>query len=326
MKLSVIYLTRKCPRQCDYCAIRDNAPGRRELDTSQWINAFSILKEIGVEFNLILGNEPYLLGTELPEIVNSSGVPYAVYTSGMKHLFEKNKDYYFGDGRITNLSIGVDYPMHPYIHLEDDSYEKAIDDWEALHWIRANYPDVETHATITIHKKNYEYLSLLVAQLNALKVNINVNFIHWDTGGFDFFPPAEQMQDLMFTREDLMKLRLVLEDVMKMGHNIQNIEMLQQDFSQMLGMKWHCQGNPYGGPTVDSDGSLRVCGYRKGTRTSKYSIFDLPGMVVEWQQAVHDDAMDCSGCSWSCPWMHHYWEAKDEAIAKKVFISHNKSE
>ena len=324
MKLSVIYLTRHCPRHCAYCAIRDTLEPQKELQMSEWRHAFQILKAVGVDFNLILGNEPWLLGENLLPILYSTDVPYALYTSGVPSLFKKYHLSFFGYNQIKNFSIGVDYPLGVNVISKDDSYTKAMDAWEALRYVRKFYPWVETHATITVHKLNYQYLPLLVRQLRDLHINTNINFIHWNNGGgFDFFPTFKELNKLMFSENDYFSLRNVLTEVLKTPELIQNPQMLTLPFPELLGMHWHCQGNPYGGPTVDADGSLRVCGYRKGIETSKFSIFDLPSKTKEWEAAVKEDASHCPGCSWSCSWMYHYWEKNNPEQGKQVFINHN---
>ena len=124
MKNSVIYLTRRCVYNCAYCGIVDNSKKRKdELSLEQWQRAFEILKEIGVEFNLILGNEPWLLGTELPQILNHTNIPYGVYTTCQESLWSKYHAHYFLEGKLNNLSIGVDIPRAPKPIAEDHSFE-----------------------------------------------------------------------------------------------------------------------------------------------------------------------------------------------------------
>ena len=94
------------------------------------------------------------------------------------------------------------------------------------------------------------------------------------------------------------------------------------DYSHLISMNWHCLGNPYGGPTIDADGSLRVCGYRKGELTSQMSIFDLPDKWEKWRLSVFDDAMQCPRCGWSYPWMYDYWKKREPKFGKKIFSSH----
>ena len=328
MKNSVVYLTRQCPRQCSYCNIRDVGGIGKVLSPLQWVEAFGILRSLGVEFNLILGNEPWLLGKDLPIIVASIGTPYALYTSCYPPLFERYKHQYFSIDEFTNFSAGVDFPLDRLpvrTAVVDDSYTKSMDAWIAFLWVRSNFPKVETHATVTVHRLNYHLLPRVVDQLSFLGVYININFIHWNSdGGFDFLPVAEEIRHLLFTPADVLEVSEMIVDVLESSPFIQNSEMLEQSFADMALMQWHCEGDPYGGPTVDADGSLRVCGYRKGARTAKFTIFDLPRKLDEWKEAVYLDAMDCPGCSWSCPWMFQYWKRKDPEKGSRVFAYHEK--
>jgi hypothetical protein len=163
----------------------------------------------------------------------------------------------------------------------------------------------------------------MVQQLTALGAFSNINFIHWNKGGrFDFFADLEFMEPMLFTSMDYPEIRKTLNKVLEDPGLLQNPEMLDVDVNVLANMGWHCKGDPYGGPTVDADSTLRCCGYRKGSKTPKFTIFDLPEKTEEWKKAVYLDAMDCPGCSWSCPWMYHYWKKNDPVMGSKVFKVH----
>jgi MoaA/NifB/PqqE/SkfB family radical SAM enzyme len=325
---AVTYLTRACPRACSYCALRDAVGLGKELTTAQWRQAFSILKEIGVDFNLILGNETWLLGEGLLEIMKQNQVPFALYTTCPEPVFTKYRDLYFSSNVIDNLSCGLDYPRElPEGHpgLSDDSYAKSKKAWEGFEWVKKNYPAIDTQGTITIHSQNYKLLPQIVKDLSALGVFVGVNLIHYNKdGGFDFFPVKEELSDLLFSENDHDSLVAVFKEVLADKGLLQNPAYLRLIIEQpsLLEMKWHCHGNPYGGPTIDSDGSLRVCGYRKGIHTPKFTIFDLPAKLNEWREAVQQDAMECVGCHWTYPIMYHDELAKGSEHAKDVFIRH----
>jgi hypothetical protein len=90
----------------------------------------------------------------------------------------------------------------------------------------------------------------------------------------------------------------------------------------LLQMKWHCGGDPYNGPTIDADGTLRCCGYRKGKYTPKMTIFDLPDHIDHWEEMVYQDAMECPGCCWMHPMQVHYWQETDPEMGRKVLVNH----
>lgn len=325
MKNALTYLTRKCPRACNYCALRNANGMGPELTEVQWVQAFAILNKLSLDFNLILGNETWVLKESLIPIMKMNKVPYALYTTCPEPLFTEMRDTLFGTGVVDNLSCGFDYAPPYGDSISEDSFKKSKAAWKGFQWLKENYPTLDSQGTVTVHKMNYEDLPKIIKILTDLGVFIGVNFIHWNMdGGFDFFPDGKDIQHLLFTDGDVPALLSVLRQVLQSPGNLQNPEFLQAviDNPKVIQMQWHCGGNPYGGPTIDADGSLRVCGYRKGSETPKFSIFDLPEKWDEWQQAAMHDARKCPGCFWSYPWMFHYWHEKDTAFGKKVFTKH----
>ena len=310
--ISVIFLTRRCPRNCDYCNIR-NSPLKRELTAKEWLKAFAIIKSLGVEFNLILGNEPWLLGRNLPIIVNSVDIPYAVYTTCMPELFDPLYNELFTMG-LNNLSCGIDFPPVVCKNKNEPTYKKSLDGFRGIKATLRDFPEVDCHATITVHKENIEYVPSMIRQFSMFGITIHLNFIHWNKdGGYDFFSDENELRDLLFrTKSDLRMVENIFETIPVLPDSkIFGIEMFSEPMEKLINMKWHCGGDPSGGPTVDADGSLRCCGYRRGKRTPKLSIFDLPEKWVDWKLNVFEDAMDCPGCAWACSWVYNYWKHKD---------------
>jgi MoaA/NifB/PqqE/SkfB family radical SAM enzyme len=301
--------------------LRDAKDIGRELVAEEWIPAFDILHKLGIDFNLILGNETWLLGEDLIRIMKLNKVPYALYTTCPEPTFSKYRDVFFKDGIIDNLSCGIDYP--PIHFVRDDSWMKSVAAMLGFNWVKEHYPNVDCQGTITVHKKNYMYVPELVNLLSDRGVFVGINFIHWNKdGNYDFFPKKEVIEDLLFTKEDYVKVNLMLCEVLEAPGLLQNPEFIQERVEMLLNMGWHCGGDPYGGPTIDADGQLRCCGYRRGTRTPKFSIFDLPKHLDEWREAVQQDAFECPGCAWSYPWMYWYWETHDIELGKQVFVKH----
>jgi len=324
MENALTYLTRRCPRRCEYCALVDAKGLGKELRADQWIEAFRILRKMNISFNLILGNETWTVGWDLIPIFKKNRVPYALYTTAPKHLWDRYRHAFITDGVIDNLSCGIDYPPNARVQGDDDSIKKSKDAWKAFTWLKEHHPNVDSQGTVTIHKGNFKYLPELVESLSRLGVFCGVNFIHWDKDGqYDFFPRKDAIQHLCFETNDYDNLREVLDKVLAIkGNRLQNPQMLELPIYQLVNMEWHCAGDPYGGPTIDADGSLRVCGYRRGKYTPQFNIFDLPHKEKEWRAAVYADAMECPGCMWSYPWMFHYWKLHDEGLGKDVFVKH----
>ena len=331
MKLACTYITRRCPRNCSYC---DASKVRKEeeLDWLDWVRVNGILRELGVSFNLILGNESWLLGKKLKRIMEVNTVPYALYTTAPPELFITYRDLYFRSGAIDNLSCGLD---HSLSHLEknhsSDIEKKSINAWQAFEYVKEVYPHIDCQGTVTINKHNFKQLPEIVEDLSKMKVFIGVNMIHYNKDGkFDFFPNAfDLMQEgFLFNKNDSNDLREVFHKCYTNPDAlIQNKEMLNPLLvDKMIDTNWHCRGNPYNGPTIDSDGSLRCCGYRKGERASQYHIFEMPKKFQFYLKAVEADALECPGCFWSYPWMAAYWKTRNIKFGKKVFVQHARPE
>jgi MoaA/NifB/PqqE/SkfB family radical SAM enzyme len=335
MKCALTFITKACPRNCEYCDIASSTFSNEELEVGQWIDAFKILKEIGVTFNLILGNESWLLGDRLIQIMEHNKVPYAMYTTAPEKLFDKYHEKFF-TGPIDNLSCGVDYPLSYLLMREsslgvtmNDMEKKSLDGWLALLKTRFKYPYVDTQGMVTIHRQNYRMLPLLVNELTRFGIFIGMNFIHYNKDGeFDFFPSKDDLKDFLFTTtKHLLSIESVLKQALSSTHLIQQPEVFEvkkHSLRYLTNMEWHCAGDPYGGPTIQSDGTLRCCGYRPGKQSPRFSIFDLTNKsaIEEWKWAVKTDAMNCPGCSWSYPRMYHYWMGRDPKFGEQIFTKH----
>jgi len=158
MILACTYITRRCPRNCAYC---DASKVRKEeeLDWLDWIRVNGILRELGVNFNLILGNESWLLGKKLKRIMEVNTVPYALYTTCPPELFITYRDDFFREGSIDNLSCGLDYSLsHLQKSHSSDIEKKSINAWQAFEYVRETHPFVDCQGTVTINRQNFKQL------------------------------------------------------------------------------------------------------------------------------------------------------------------------
>ena len=328
---AMTYITRRCVRNCSYCSAAKVQ--KNEMNVAGWIEAFSILKEMGVEFNLILGNESWVLGEKLLPIMKTNKVPYALYTTAPPVLFNFMRQSYFESG-IDNISCGIDYLPDKITGITTSTILKSTEEWKksmdgltALLWTKKSFPKVDTQATITISKRNVMMISKIVEYFSNNGIFTGLNFIHWNIDGkFDFFPHAHEliMQGYMLDMSDIPILEDQVSKTLGLKNLLLQVPQYLKNWKTLVRLKWHCQGDPYGGPTIDSDGTLRVCGYRRGNYTPNYTIFDLTNNKLreEWKEAVWKDAQNCPGCAWSYPWTYKFWKEHDPEFGKKVFINH----
>jgi len=319
--LSCIYLTRHCPMRCRYCRIRDSPLIRgRELTLEEWIKAFDILKTLGVDFNLILGNEILILGYNLVQLLthlHKTNNSYALYTTFPKKLWEEYKFPLLGIG-IKNISCGLDtLPELCTSEKLDDIQIKSYRGFEQLKWAeRMGVPDLQ--GTITLSKLNLNYFPCIAQKLTEHGIWTGVNIIHYAKDDLhDFFPPREEIEDLLLTDKDLPLMREKAEEMKELIRAgqvmVQNVpEFFDAGLEHGIKLDWHCKYLTI--LSVDADGTMRTCGYRRGNRVSEYTIFDLLSEDY-WHNFVRDwrkDMQECPGCFWS------YWGLSEWYYERKL--------
>lgn len=320
--LSTIYPTRACPRHCSYCHIR-NSNIKQELTIKEWKEAFKVMKNMYIPFNLILGNEPLMLGEGLVKLIKffkEEQIQYGLYTTFPTSLFNKYKNKLLKAG-LSNLSCGIDVLED---EVENDIIEKSICGLEGLKWGKENGIS-QLHATVTISKLNIVTYPEIVKKLTSLGIWTEVNVIHYAKDGeYDFFPSADEMTDLILTENDLPVLiqtsKIMKNEIEKGKVMLHNVPEYFDDLIKYgLNLDWHCQHPII--LSVDSDGSLRLCAYRKGDRVSQFNILDFPereDFLWNWDK----DRDDCKGCFWSCAWSAEYYLKKNLQFAKGYFQTH----
>ena len=321
--LSCLYLTRHCPMDCKYCAIRKTTL-KRELTYREWIKAFEVLKKLGVEFNLILGNEVLLLGDDLVKIVrylNEKKMSYAMYSTCPAGLFDKVKEPLI-KAKLKNLSCGFDS-----LKRKDSIGIKSRRGLKAMIEMKKRIKGLDTQGTITLSKINLNEVVNLFKTLTKNDIWGAVNSIHWDKDGkYDFFPPKKYLKD--FIIKDKKKFKEVCEELKRLTLagkiKIQNPpEYFDALKKYGLNMGWHCK-EPYI-INVDADGHLRLCGYRRGEEVTKFTIFDLADKkkFEEYKKVWRKESKKCPGCFWSYWWMaENFIKTNQRKYGKGVFKKH----
>lgn len=319
--MSCIFLTRKCTQRCYYCRIVESPQFDRDMTVDEWKRAFTALKQRGVKFHLILGNEPLLYDgiVELMDwLTNVDGTPYAFYTTSPAHLHQTLAPQLVEAG-LMNASCGVDrFPIDvEEIGLlkrdaaGDDFFvqRKASLGYDGLLWYQ-EHGVRDIHATITISRQNHRYVLPLIKYLNEQGMWVAINTLHWDIdGGFDFFPPRAALEHDMLTADEMRQLAEEIKDAQQRGEiALQNppgyMDAMAEHGKQH---SWHCSKPVI--YSVDPDGTMRCCGYRRGAESPGIHVFDLEtdeGDAAYWQTWRNDSAA-CPGCLWS-----YWWQAEDQ--------------
>lgn len=310
------FLTRACPMKCSYCGIVNSPLRDKILRGKQWPLVFETLDKLGITFNLILGNEVLYLGDDLVELVAmmKGGTPYALYTTAPAELWEPLKQPLI-DAGLQNLSMGCDYPSRAW-DFEEELWGKLPDAeqrikskraYETLKWAKEQgVPD--TQATATLTRRNIAMVEEIAFELSEFGIWTAVNPVHYDkdgrafTDGFDFFPPYEAISDLIV--QSPWEMRRAIDAVKRArdygGALVFNDAAALDLMVEFFDTSWHCTRPNV--MTVDPDGRMRVCGYRRGRRCNEMSILefveDPEAATLKWLDAWKRDMLECPGCFW----------------------------
>jgi len=332
-RYSCIFIRRYCPRDCGYCIAKDVRGDGKLLRPEEWIEALRILESHGVVFHLILGNEllAYPHCVELIKGMEEFHGRYATYSTFPHPWADKWLDKII-DAGIYNLSGGVDvWPGLKTGDVDVDDKSNSV-----LWWLQyckeKGVPDV--HATVTIHRHNYDKLEPLFDLCTRSGIHIAVSMVEWSKDGkHDFYGGYEEMKDWLIPEDERSEFSDVMYDYaekIRSGRWLMQVppryfeEMVDRELAQD---PWHCSE-----PIlihVEEDGMLRACSYR-GPLKEKRSIFELGDgrlSMEEYVQLQQTCTTECPGCgggggAWSYWWQAEEWLKGRVEMGDKVFQEH----
>ena len=317
--VSVLYFNRYCPFRCPYCGIRkDDAKPEGELSKEEWFDVFDYLKEeFGISFFLVLGNEPLYMGEKLLDILsflNGRNYLYNFYTT-----FPDSIDKVFLDEVLKTtrgVSGGIDV-LFQNGKVPEDTIQKSRRVYTGLLYSKdVGVEDVL--GLVTLGRYNVDQFVDVIKELSSNEIFVGTNVLHYRPKGlnyFDFF--SEYSKYFALERNEL--LRKQLEKVIEMidsplGKYIQFPKEYYRDI-YLYGIEqgYKCRYG-MGLISVDSDGGLRVCGYRIFDNDYKVSIFDIMkdrDKLEEFINMKYESMKFCYGCFWGLSWLIDYNEKKD---------------
>jgi len=327
-RYAVLYLERWCPRSCSYCSAR-LVKVNRLLKPEEWIRAFEVLKDVGVKFFLVLGNEvlvyPWIV--DLVRMLRENGFwgMYALYSTFPEPWYSMLRHRLVEAG-LYNISAGVD--VLPNALTGDSSIdEKSIWGLEQLVWFKEHgVPDVE--ATITIHRFNYRHLEALLDVVTSKGIWGNVNMVHYSQDGkHDFYGTRRGLEGFLIPESERAEFRSVMYRLASQVRSGRWMFFPPPEYLELLGdlggePSWHCSLPLF--VSIEADGELRLCGYRPFFKHRGYSIFDIGKRIsiedyVKW---FSEEQAECPGCVWGCPYTAEYWFRRDVDFGDRVFQSH----
>ncbi|MEM1684590.1 MAG: radical SAM protein [Nanopusillaceae archaeon] len=326
-RYAVVFFNRACPRECGYCRSRLVRVGRL-LGPAEWIRAFEILRDHGVRFTMVLGNEvltyPWIV--ELTRMLRENGFygSYALYTTFPEPWYSRLRERLVEAG-LYNISAGVDVVAGavPDRHIT----EKSIVGLEGLIWFKEHgVPDV--HATVTIHRHNYRRLHEVARAATRHRIWTIYSLVGYSPDGLhDFYGTRDELADFLIDDpNDFARWMNWFADLVELGvYAVQSPPQYFRELARVGGepTRLHCSL-----PltiSVEADGTLRLCGYRpfygEGRR---HSVFELGSKIsmddyVRWWR---EEAARCPGCGWVCWYMAELWHSIDPTFGDEVFRRH----
>ena len=318
-----LYLNRDCVLRCPQCGVADGS--KRPLSFEQFREAFDIFHEkLGVEFFLVLGTEPLLLGKTFVDIVDywtKKKFFYGIYSISPEPLFTKYRGMLLDVG-LNNWSCGIDgipdlFPLSPIVE------KKTIMGLKGLRWMAER--GIETFEVTTVTNENLSYVPDIVewCQENIPGCGSCINPVEWrHNETFDFFSKKEDMAGLVIPPGRAEDVHKMVERMFQLtrhpGYMIQNNDKFLRNYHKYYNtLDLVCNGIV--GMGMDCDGSLRRCGYCVGGEINKYTVWDLakdPDSIYDiWLR----DAKSCEGCYWS--WIYSLQEDSKAAILGSGYYS-----
>lgn len=332
-RYTVFYTQRWCPRNCAYCLAKE-VRGSKLLRPEEWERFFSWADKEGFVFHLGLGNENLAYPWIVDFVRNMRGRYYSLYTTFPEPFYSRTREKLIEAG-IYSLATGVDFDPKWLVDEKgkfDSIKAKAFHGVQAMMWfISKGMPDA--HFTVTVHKYNYEYLDKILDALTETGVPIAVNIVEYsEDGKHDFFGTRDVLKDFLWnTEEEKKKFREKMKEIADgVREGKWNVQQPPEYFEWLAKI-----GGEVGGKcfvrhrpqilAIEEDGTLRLCGYRKGEEVSKYTIFDLvEGNITleELEKIWRKDWAKCPGCNWSWWWSIEFYMDKlgDES---SVYQKHN---
>ena len=318
-KAASIFLNRACPRHCPYCNSVKPEIEKKRLSVEEWKNVFELLEGLGVEFFLILGTEPLLMGDEIVELVrfwSKKDYEYGFYSTSPEPWFSKLKDKLIEAG-IRNWSSGIDYIDEVYRNGKWSSFTHELVKSQHDELIRKAREAVrgmkemdkyveETHAQITISKMNVEMVPGIVKWLseNIENIHVGLNFVEYSPENYmDFATSFNKAHSYFFTKDDIPLLKKLEEEINSLDNKykarIQNPLDYLSNYDYIINLNRRCALKSLS-MGIEADGTIRLCGYRQLKK--KLTVKDLEENPEKVLSEIEKEHEECHGCYWSYPY------------------------
>ncbi|MBI3909909.1 MAG: radical SAM protein [Armatimonadetes bacterium] len=295
VRTAAAVLTRRCNLSCGYCSIV-RQPLPRELDETEWRQAFVTLDRLGVETLSLTGGEPTLLPflVRLLEFAHDqTRMRVAMATNG---TFPVARAADYARAGLAALIFSVDtlsdLPVDKSSRIKSEAALAHATAYRA-----AGIPRLI--ANVLIHRRNLAEVPRTVARLHALGVESHPLLLH--TGEAPFWQNRGPDTGFACRPEDqpaLQALAAELRAMKRAGVTVDAPEAFLANLPRYaVGLTWQCHPFPRK-LRIDADGTLSCCQDIRGARTSTYSVFDLVDEArrLAFRRAWSIDSRLCPGC------------------------------
>ena len=295
----------------NYCVVPGHSPG--EVDLAQKIEALNVLNKIGIKtLKFLGGNFEDMDIPEIKEIIitaNNMGFNYVITTSGLNKtkIFKIIRKLKIKKG--SGLFFSVDF-LNPDFSIGGCSFPKTI---AALKLIPEIKDDISVLGINTvINSKNLDELPKILRWITEMGGYMNICPLIW--GDWKKFIYRTQSREYALRPEHRSKVDEITKKLVAMKHQGYHLAC-SDDYALKIGevcsredhFGWDCSNLSFCPILrVDANLSLMVCSDIKGSKISRFIIFDLSNsekyelFLKSW---VEDpDRNECCknyGCYWS---------------------------
>jgi len=323
-KACTIFLNRACPRHCPYCASVDMERDKKRMHVDNWIECFEVLRDVGVEFFLILGTEPLLLGRDLIKLVKywkEEDLEYGLYSTSPMPLFALQIPTLLSVG-LRNWSSGIDFVPEVYEEVKysisqkakrlvesqkGELVKKAEDALAGFKYMKGRVD--ELHALITISRMNVEFVPEMIQHITDKfdnTIHIGLNYVEYSNEPeMDFATPKDN-SGFFFEKSDYALLQEMVDKLQSLSQRANLRTQIPFDYLEnydwAINLDWKCKLNSMA-MSIDCDGSIRLCGYKTLNYSEVLHYWDLKERPNYTLQVLENAHKNCSGCYWSYPYV-----------------------
>jgi len=311
-----VFLTRRCNLSCRGCNVPNHRLAGEELTTKQWLEAFQILKDLGIGFIVLFGGEP-TMRDDLPELIvglNKIKMPHTIITNGLKML--DNEAYY--QAILNTKPYGISVSINDLNLGKKGIYGdeiKTVVGHKLLAKLMKDAPNIDLVANIAVTRQNLSRLPSLVQHFTHYGIWSILTFFHVGKVGENWLYRGTISNDnysLIIRPEDRDAVKEVADFF------IENYEELRlhnsKDYFKIwttlgISQDWKC--SVWACSNINPDGYLLACVDKPMVKP--ITIFELPNRLEEAYQIFQDSIRNCTGCLWD-----HIWETNMYALSERV--------